>query len=144
MRLASRNGVGKMAEEINNGEIVEKVVAGVMPVIASAAMSFLVAEVVEALMQAVVTNVRESTLAGDDELHPTKHDASMEKNETSASSKEESLAHDDVSAQKGEVDAAETEAKAATGEATATESGASAVRTKAGASDIETKALKMM
>lgn len=133
-----------MSDEPDVNEMAETVSAELAPVIASAATAMLVSEAISAIVKLTATNQHHSDVTGDHDIHPTKQETELQKNETTGSSTDESLAHDDVSAQKGEVDAAETEGKAATGEATATESGASAVRTKAGASDIETKALKMM
>ena len=130
--------------EKSTEQIVSSVVKDVMPAIGSAMAMAVVGEVLAKLSELVVTNVEESDLTGNKELHPTKEDSSLQKGEANAERNNASLAKDEVSGQKGEVDAAETEAKAATGEATASESGASAVRTKAGASDIETKGLKMM
>ena len=129
---------------IDPDEVAGKVAAQVAPVITSLAIGAVVKEVLEEVAMLTATNQHHSDPTGDHDIHPTKQETELQKNEATGSSTNESLAHDDVSAQKGEVDAAETEAKAATGEATATETGASAVRTKAGASDIETKALKMM
>ena len=131
-------------EKIDVKAVGDKVMKAVTPIIASAAASALVGDVLSVVLKVTATNRHHSDMTGDHDIHPTKQETTGQRNDTSASGTDESLAHDDVSAQKGEVDAAETEGKAATGEATATESGASAVRTKAGASDIETKALKMM
>ena len=133
-----------MSDEPDANEIAESVVSAMAPVLGSAAIGMLVTEAMSAIAKLTATNQHHSDVTGDHDIHPTKQETELQKNETTGSSTDESLAHDDVSAQKGEVAAAETEGKAATGEATATESGASAVRTKAGASDIETKALKMM
>ena len=130
--------------EEDTEKIVADVVKGVAPLIGSALAVAIVGEVLEKLSELVVTNVNESDMSGDKELHPTKEDSSLQKGEANADRNNAALAKDDVNGQKGSVDAAETEAKANTAEATALESGASAVRTKAGASDIETKALKMM
>ena len=131
-------------EKIDAKAVGVEVVKAIAPIVASAGMSMLVGEAMSAVLKLTATNQHHSDLTGDHDIHATKQETTGQRNDTSASGTDESLAHDDVSAQKGEVDAAETEGKAATGEATATESGASAVRTKAGASDIETKALKMM
>ena len=128
----------------NPEEVANDISEMIAPVIESAAMGAMVSLAVTAIAKVAATNRHYSDITGDHDIHPTKQETELQKNEATGSSTDESLAHDDVSAQKGEVDAAETEGKAATGEATATESGASAVRTKAGASDIETKALKMM
>lgn len=125
-------------------KIVADVVKGVAPVIGSALATAVVGEVLEKLSELVVSNVNESDMSGDKEVHPTKEDSSLQKGEANADRNNAALAKDEVSAQSGSIDAAETEAKASTSEATAAEAGASAVRTKAGASDIETKALKMM
>ena len=125
-------------------KIVADVVKGVAPVIGSALATAVVGEVLEKLSELVVSNVNESDMSGDKEVHPTKEDSSLQKGEANADRNSAALAKDEVSAQSGSIDAAETEAKASTSEATAAEAGASAVRTKAGASDIETKALKMM
>ena len=125
-------------------KIVADVVKGVAPVIGSALATAVVGEVLEKLSELVVSNVNESDMSGDKEMHPTKDDASIQKGEANADRNNAALAKDEVSAQSGSIDAAETEARASTSEATAAEAGASAVRTKAGASDIETKALKMM
>lgn len=133
-----------MGDEIDVQAVAECVAAKVMPMITTMAMTAVVGEVLKEVAMVTATNQHHSDVTGDHDIHPTKQETELQKNETTASSTDESMAHDDVSAQKGEVDAAETEGKAATGEATAAESGASAVRTKAGASDIETKALKMM
>ena len=130
--------------EEDTKKIVADVVKGVAPVIGSALATAVVGEVLEKLSELVVSNVNESDMSGDKEVHPTKEDSSLQKGEANADRNNAALAKDEVSAQSGSIDAAETEAKASTSEATAAEAGASAVRTKAGASDIETKALKMM
>ena len=133
-----------MDEGPNAEEVANEISDLIGPIITSAGMTMVVGAALSAVAKLTATNQHHSDVTGDHDIHPTKQETELQKNEATGSSTDESLAHDDVSAQKGEVDAAETEAKAATGEATATESGASAVRTKAGASDIETKALKMM
>ena len=104
--------------------------------ITSAAAFALVGSVLSAVKTLTVTNMRESTIAGDNEMHPTKKETNLASNETNLSS-------DEVNVQNGGIDAAETEAKASTTEATASDAGATASRVKAGASDVETKALKI-
>jgi len=128
----------------DNKEIVKKVVAAVTPIIGSAVMGALVGEIVSKIAELAVSNVHESDVTGDKELHPTDDEASLKKDQASGAENNGALAHDDVDAQKGGLKADELEADASTQEATALESGASAVRTKAGASDIEGKALKIM
>lgn len=108
------------------------------------AFGAVVGKVMEKVKVLSVTNRRVSSVTGERGMHPTKDDASLQKGEANTTRNNAALAKDDVCAQKGTVGAAQTDAKANISEATASEAGATAVRTKAGASDIETKALKMM
>ena len=133
-----------MDEGPNAEEVANEISDLIGPIITSAGMSVLVGAALSAVAKLTATNQHHSDITGDHDIHPTKQETELQKNEAAGSNTKQSMAQDDVSAQKGKVNAAETNAKAATGEATATESGATAVRTKAGASDIETKALKMM
>jgi hypothetical protein len=115
----------------------------VMPIIKDLATGAIVSAVTSKILELLVTNFKNKSLAGDEEVHPTKQDASMSKTETSAKDTNASLAKDEVTAKDGDLSAVRTDAAASSGEATAAESGATAARTKAGAADIETKALKM-
>ena len=103
----------------------------------------LVGSVLSAVKTLTVTNMHESTIAGDNEMHPTKKETNLASNETNGATTESNLSSDEVNVQNGGIDAAETEAKASTTEATASDAGATASRVKAGASDVETKALKI-
>jgi hypothetical protein len=126
-----------------DSELEAGILKEVGPSIDSDATTSLVAAAGNIIDELVVTNFQNSTMAGDQGIHPTNDDMAASKVETAAHETEGKVAQDTVAGVNGEVKASETEARAVTGEATAADSGASALRTKAGASDIETKALKM-
>jgi hypothetical protein len=126
-----------------DAELKAEIMKDVGPIVASASAAALVAAAGAAIASFIVINYQNSTMAGDQGLHPTNDDMAASKVETAAVETEGKVAQDSVAGVNGEVKASETEARAVTGEATAADSGASALRTKAGASDIEVKALKM-
>jgi hypothetical protein len=115
----------------------------VKPLVTSAAATAGAALLAGGIMALVGINYKKSTMAGDDEIHPTKAETDISKADTAAAETEGKLAQDTLAGVNGEVKASETEARAMSGDATALEGGATAARTKAGAADIETKALKM-
>lgn len=123
---------------------VKKLLSIVGPVIASTATGLIVNAALSAVKRASVTNSNKSTVAGDDEMHPTKKETSLVENDAAGTKTDSNMASDDVNIQSGAVEASETEAKASTAETTASEAGATASRVKAGASDVETKAMKIM
>jgi hypothetical protein len=124
-------------------ELTGKIQKAVGPLVGSAVAAMAMAAGVALIEKLLVTNVHESNLTGDKELHPTNDEASLSKVETSAKDTDASLAKDEATAKDGDLSAMRTDAAASNGEATALDGGATAARTKAGAADIETKALKM-
>jgi hypothetical protein len=121
----------------------DAIISMVTPMITSAAITCAVALATGAVTALIATNYKSSTMAGDQEIHPTKDETAISDVDTTASEVDGALNQDGLAGINGEIKANETEARALTGEATAADSGASALRTKAGASDIEVKALKM-
>jgi hypothetical protein len=119
------------------------IVSAVTPMITSMAASAAVALATGAVSRLIAVNYKNSTMAGDQNIHPTKDETTISKVETNANETDGKLSQNAVAGVDGAVKANETEARALTGEATAADSGASALRTKAGASDIVVKALKM-
>jgi hypothetical protein len=111
--------------------------------IGSMAAGIVVGAAIAILAKLIAVNYKSSTMAGDQELSPTKDEVNISKVDAAASETEGKLAQDKVSGVNGDLAANETDANASTAEATAADSGASALRTKAGAADIESKALKM-
>ena len=128
----------------NKEEIKAKVLEAVTPLITSTATSVLVSLALGAAKKLSVTNTETYTIAGKNEMHPTKKETSLAENDTAGTKTSSNMAIDEVNIQEGAVEASETEATASTAEATASEAGATASRAKAGASDVETKALKIM
>jgi hypothetical protein len=120
-----------------------KIAKEVMPLVAGSIATMAVGAVAEVLMDMVAINIKSSTMAGDNSVHPTKDEAAINAVGVGAKKTEGTLKPDTLALSKGEVSANTTDAVASAGEATALESGAAAARTKAGAADIETKALKM-
>jgi len=115
----------------------------VAPIVGSAMAAAVVGAATAILMKLAVTNIHESDITGEKEMHPTKDEVDMSKVEATAKDTDASLAKDTMAAKDGDLSAAKTDATAMDTEATALDSGATAARTKAGAADIETKAFKM-
>ncbi|MDR1986069.1 MAG: hypothetical protein LBP88_03730 [Treponema sp.] len=133
-----------MADDTSLDPGLEKAIMNdVGPLIVSAGITMAVAFVTGAVLELIGTNIKTSSLTGDEGIHPTKDETAINNVDTTANEVDGSLNQDGVAGRNGAVKADETDASALTGEATASESGVSALRTKTGASDIETKALKM-
>jgi hypothetical protein len=115
----------------------------VVPIVGSALSVALVGAAMAIISKLVVTNVQQSDLTGDTDMHPTKNDTTINKTEASAKDNDASLAKDGVKAKDGDLSAAQTDAKALTSDAKALDSGASAAQPKAGALDVKTKGLVM-
>jgi len=113
-------------------------------VVASAAVAAAVSWAFSKVASIAATNRMIRDVSGNRQLSPTDDEANLSEKEANGSASKSTLAHDDFDAQKGHVEASSTEAQAANTTASASDSGAVAARTKAGASDIETKALKLM
>lgn len=128
----------------NTGIDVTAIVKTVVPIVTSATVGLIVAEVLSEINLHVATNYHRSDSTGDTEMHPTKKETILAEDKVAGTKVESSMANDEVNIQGGSVEASETTATASTAEATASEAGATASRVKAGASDVETKALKLM
>jgi hypothetical protein len=122
----------------------EKMIKEAVAPVVTSAMSVAVAGAAAAILTKLsATNIHESDVTGEREMHPTKDEVNMSKVDSSLKDTDASLAKDTVAAKDGELSAMKDDATAMDTEATALDSGASAARTKAGAADIETKAFKM-
>ncbi|MCQ2379711.1 MAG: hypothetical protein MJ025_02145 [Victivallaceae bacterium] len=133
-----------MTDEERTEKLVAVAQEEIRDLITSAAMQIVVAAVTGVIKNLSATNRKKSTVAGDSNLHPTKQDTSLQKNETSSGATKQSMAKDEVSAQNGAVEASSTNAKASKVDTEASNVKATASKTQAGAADIGTKGLKMM
>jgi hypothetical protein len=125
-------------------EVEEEIKKAVGPEIITSSATLGVALLGSIISMLIAINYKNRTMAGDQDIHPTKSETDISSVETTATETDATLAQDNVSGVQGEVLANETEARASTTEATALDSGVAAARTKAGALNSEQKALEML